>query len=125
MDWRVGPSDLYYNGIPNQSVFINGFKIAIREGILGSKWVTVKADIPSASPYRAEFSSGPWFSNLWSGVFESTSGSTSNTSKWMGASSNTDSNLLIEDEPRDNVHEDITVRRFPQVTKVGSSLSCC
>ena len=118
MDWRVGPSNLYYNGIPNQSMFINGFKIAIREGLLRSKWVTVKADVPSVRPHRAEFSNGPCFSNLWSGVLGGTSGLTSNTS---GTSSNMDGNLLVGDQPRDNVHEDIAIHRFPQMTKVASS----
>lgn len=67
MDWRVGPSDQYYHGIPNQTVFVHGFKIAIREGILGRKRINVKADIPSVRPYRVEFSSGSWYSSLRGG----------------------------------------------------------
>ena len=40
LDWRVGPQiDV---GIPNQSVFINGYKIAIREGILGKRRVEIE-----------------------------------------------------------------------------------
>ncbi|KAG8216775.1 hypothetical protein J3R82DRAFT_7019 [Butyriboletus roseoflavus] len=75
MDWRVGPSDQYYNGIPNQTLFIQGFKIAIREGILGRKRVNVKADIPSVRPYRVEFYDRSWPSKLRSGGSGSRSGS--------------------------------------------------
>lgn len=120
MDWRVGPADRYYNGVPNQSVFIHGFKIAIREGILGSKWVNVKADNPSVRPYRVEFSSDSWISNLWSGIIGSSSGSTSNIPKGTDTvtSLNTDSNLPVDQT--DNVREDVTIHRFPQVIKVAS-----
>ncbi|KAH0829065.1 hypothetical protein J3R83DRAFT_2522 [Lanmaoa asiatica] len=114
MDWRAGPSDQYYNGIPNQTVFIQGFKIAIREGILGTKWVNVKADFPSARPYRVEFSSGSWFSSLWGGG----SGSTANAPKRTGTNVNMDAterNLPVDEG--DGAREDITIHRFPHVTK--------
>lgn len=56
LDWRVGPQiDL---GIPNQSVFISGFKIAIREGILGKKRVEVEVDTPPAQSRSVKFSNG-------------------------------------------------------------------
>ncbi|KAF8125771.1 hypothetical protein EV363DRAFT_621247 [Boletus edulis] len=64
LDWRVGPSDQYYNGIPNQSVFIQGFKIAVRSSILGSKRVTVKADIPAVRPQHITFYGGSRWSNV-------------------------------------------------------------
>ena len=57
LDWRVGPQiDV---GIPNQSVFISGFRIAIREGILGKKWVEIEVDAPPAHSRRSMgFSNG-------------------------------------------------------------------
>lgn len=42
LEWRVGPRDTF--GIPNQSVFITGFKIAISEELWHLKRVTIKAD---------------------------------------------------------------------------------
>lgn len=45
LDWRVGPHIDY--DIPNQAVFIYGFKIAIRRGFLGTRWIRVEADVPS------------------------------------------------------------------------------
>ena len=111
MDWRVGPSDQYYHGIANQTMFIQGFKIAVREGILGTKRVRVKADSPAVRPYHVKSSSGPWFSNLWEGS-GGRSGSTANAPKGTGTNFNIDSaesNLPVED---------ITTQRFPQVAKV-------
>lgn len=56
LDWRVGPQiDV---GIPNQSVFISGFKIAIRESMLGKRWVEVEVDAPPAQSRSAKFSNG-------------------------------------------------------------------
>ncbi|KAG9311404.1 hypothetical protein JVU11DRAFT_8516 [Chiua virens] len=45
LDWRVGPH--YDHGIPDQTVFVRGFKIAIRKGLLGTRWISVEADVPS------------------------------------------------------------------------------
>ncbi|KAF8545917.1 hypothetical protein OG21DRAFT_1310657 [Imleria badia] len=57
LDWRVGPQiDV---GIPNQSVFISGFKISIREGLLGKRRVEVEVDAPPAQLWQsAKFSNG-------------------------------------------------------------------
>lgn len=69
LDWRVEPQiDV---GIPNQSVFVSGFKIAIREGILGRRSVELDVDNPLAHPRSLKFSdrgNGPSFSragNIW------------------------------------------------------------
>lgn len=45
LHWRVGPLG-DWTGIPNQAVFISGFKIAIRGNILGRKRVEVKLHAP-------------------------------------------------------------------------------
>ena len=56
LDWRVGPRiDV---GIPNQSVFVSGFKIAIREGILGKRRVEVEVDARPPLSRPAKFSNG-------------------------------------------------------------------
>lgn len=120
MDWRVGPSDQYYNGIPNQSVFITGFKIAIRKRVLGQRRVSVKPGIPSVRPYRAELSSDSWFSKLLSGTPGSSDGSTSSTSKGTHTGLNRGKDLQVPEDQHGSVREDITIHRFPQVVKVGS-----
>ena len=43
LEWRIGPSR-HSDGIPNQSTFITGFKIAVNEELLHLKRVTVKVD---------------------------------------------------------------------------------
>ncbi|KAH0828724.1 hypothetical protein J3R83DRAFT_3135 [Lanmaoa asiatica] len=54
LDWRVGPH--IDCGIPNQAVFIRGFKIALRSGLLGTR-ISVQADVPSTRPNLAKWSS--------------------------------------------------------------------
>ncbi|KAF8549737.1 hypothetical protein OG21DRAFT_558497 [Imleria badia] len=103
MDWRVGPEDPYYNGIANQTMFIQGFKIAVRHGILGKKRINVKAGFPSGRGSRS-------------------SGSTVNAQAPRGTGSafnvdDTEGNLPIDEI--DHIREDITIQleRFPQVAK--------
>ncbi|KAF8549735.1 hypothetical protein OG21DRAFT_558303 [Imleria badia] len=115
MDWRVGPEDPYYNGIANQTVFIEGFKIAVREGILGKKRVNVKA-FPSVRTYCPELSSGPWFSNLW-GRGSRSNDSTPNPEapRGIGIAFNMDDNE--GNLPIDESEDDITIQRFPRAPK--------
>ena len=121
MDWRVGPSNRYYNGIANQTVFIRGFKIAVREGILGRKRVRVKVDSPAVRPYRVAFSGSPWISKVRDRMSSKSSGSdsTAGASKRTNNNSNTDTteNNLPSDQS-DDIH-DVTIQRFPQVAKVS------
>ena len=69
-DWRVGHVDTY--GFPNQSVFIRGFKIALRADFLGKKRIEVKTGAPSTSSKHGRFSHvvkrGSWISNVWKGL---------------------------------------------------------
>lgn len=59
LEWRVapvtGPHVEYC--IPNQAVFIRGFKIAIRNGLLGTRWVSVEAGSPSTRSKNVKLSS--------------------------------------------------------------------
>lgn len=70
LDWRVGPAENY--GFPNQSVFIRGFKVALRTGLLGKKRIEVKAGAPSTSSRHGRFSQvvkrDSWISNIWKGL---------------------------------------------------------
>ena len=96
-------------------MFIQGFKIAVREGILGTKRVHVKVDSPSVRPYRASFSDGSWLSKLRSRVSEGSSGSTANAPRGTGTSLKMDAiktNPLADES--DDVREDVTIDRFPQ-----------
>jgi hypothetical protein len=69
LDWRVGPVDNY--GFPNQSVFIRGFKIALRTDFLRKMRIEVKADAPSTSSNHGRFSHvvkrDSWISSVWKG----------------------------------------------------------
>lgn len=69
LDWRVGPVENY--GIPNQSVFIRGFKIALRTDFLGKKRIEVKADAPNTGSKHEKFprllKRDSWISRVWKG----------------------------------------------------------
>lgn len=120
MDWRVGPEDPYYNGIANQTMFMQGFKIAVREGILGKKRINVKAGFPSVRTDRAESSSGSWFSNIWGRGSRSSGSTVGAQAPRTGSLFNIDNNEgSLAVDKGDKVSEDVTVQRFPQVAKVG------
>ena len=77
LHWRVGPLG-DWDGISNQAVFISGFKIAIRDNILGRKRVEVEVDPPPAhlKPMKL-YSSGKSCSQagkLWSRLVSKSSG---------------------------------------------------
>jgi hypothetical protein len=119
VDWRVGPSDQYYNGIANQSIFIQGFKIAVRSSILGTKWVKVKAQPPVVRPQQVASYHGLSRSNigtrLSSGWF---SAPAANTSRETDADSDIPEESFDSDSTRDNDGEDITIQHIPEVQKV-------
>lgn len=70
LDWRVGPIDHY--GIPNQSVFIRGFKIALRADFLGKTRIDVKVGAPDTHAQQERFSHtvtrDSWISKVWRGL---------------------------------------------------------
>ena len=117
VDWRVGPSNQYYNGIANQSVFIQGFKIAVWSSILGTKWVKVKAQPPVVRPQQgasyygfSRLNIGARLSSSWFGT------SVANTSRETDA----DSEISIAEDSFDgdgtcdNDGNDITMH-IPEV----------
>ncbi|KAG9310375.1 hypothetical protein JVU11DRAFT_9509 [Chiua virens] len=117
LDWRVGPQ--FDVGIPNQSVFIIGFKIALREGLLGKKWVEVEVDSPSVQSRSVKFSNGGTGprrpGNLWSRLL-SRSGSSSTTSTKRTTRSTKDpkttSSSTVQSDAGDTPH--VTIDHVPQ-----------
>ena len=121
LDWRVGPSDQYYNGIANQSVFIQGFKIAVRGSILGTKRVKVRAQAPVVRPPQVAASNGLRWRIIGARLpFRWFRTSAANAPRKTNADSNmgvSDANL-DNDTTRNNAGEDITIQHIPQVPKV-------
>lgn len=121
LDWRVGPSNQYYNGIANQSVFIWGFKIAVRSSILGGKRIKVKEQLPVVRSHQVAFYNnlrGPnvgsrapssWFSASAS----TTSRETDYDSEMITSEGNSD-----DDSVYDDTDADIVIEHTPQVLKV-------
>lgn len=110
---RIGPIENY--GMPNQGVFIRGFKIALKAGFPGMKRVTVKAGAPSARSMHVKSSSlvpgNAWMSNLWgqkrsvsTSAAEVGGGNVSNVATGQASSI-----VLNEEVP-------IEIRRLPEVS---------
>ena len=117
----MGPSNQYYNGIANQSVFIQGFKIAVRSSILGTKWVKVKAQPPVVRPQQGASYYGFSRSNVGARLSSSWfSPSVANTSRETDADSEIDiaEDSFDGDGTRDNDGDDITIQHIPEVPKV-------
>ncbi|KAI9570849.1 hypothetical protein HD554DRAFT_2312658 [Boletus coccyginus] len=78
VEWRAGPIDRCE--VPNQAVFIRGFKIALRTGVFHTRWISVEADAPSTRPNPARsvgaVPGGSWLGYVFGGLSsgESTSG---------------------------------------------------
>lgn len=107
MDWRVGPFDGL--GIPNQSVFIRGFKIALRSSLQGvpQSWVSF---VPNRSGVRSNdgTSSGDsWLANTWRGI-----------SKTIGMSSG-DADRGAGRDSRENAGVRVEIQRIPEILPVG------
>ncbi|KAN0101158.1 hypothetical protein V8E55_001142 [Tylopilus felleus] len=68
MDWRVGPYD--GPGVPNQSVFIRGFKIAQRSAVQGvpQRWVSFQPTPSSGRSNRRSSPGDSWLSNVWRSI---------------------------------------------------------
>ena len=131
LDWRVGPQiDV---GIPNQSVFISGFKISIREGLLGKRRVEVEADAPPAQLRQsAKFSGGRNSSsssksgNIWRRLlFTGGSGGRKSAGQNMSATrSNEDPSTTFPLAPRSDdagatATEHVSINHVPQLVSVS------
>ena len=118
VDWRVGPSNQCYNGIANQSVFIQGFKIAVRSNILGAKRISVKARAPVVRSQQVVASNGLRWRNIGARLLSSWfSAPAANTPREIDA----DSNMGMPEESFDNDTsdgDDVTIQHMPQVVKV-------
>lgn len=120
LDWRVGPSNQYYNGTANQSVFIQGFKIAVRTNILGAKRVKVQEKPPVVRAPPAAAYTGSRRSNIGARSLSTRSRApAANEPKETDA----DSTLSISegssdsDSIGDDAGDEITIQHVPQVSK--------
>ncbi|KAG8220691.1 hypothetical protein J3R82DRAFT_2983 [Butyriboletus roseoflavus] len=106
MDWRVGPVDGL--GIPNQSVFIRGFKIALRSSVQGvpQRWVSFEPSRSSVRSNDGTSSGESWLANAWKGI-----------SKTIGMSSEGDDRGVGGDS-RENMGMRIEIQRIPEILPV-------
>lgn len=106
MDWRVGPLDGL--GLPNQSVFIRGFKIALRSTVQGvpQRWVSFQPSQPIVRSNHGTSSGDSWLANVWRGI-----------SKTIGASSE-GGNRSAGPDPRGNAGVRIEIQRIPEILPV-------
>ncbi|KAH0832851.1 hypothetical protein J3R83DRAFT_11778 [Lanmaoa asiatica] len=121
MDTRIGLPDDLSNGIPNQAVFISGFKIAVSDELLVWKRITVKA---VANPEQPEASNvvgrGSWLPNLWSNLARM--GGTSEAGPQYNMPSGSGGASLARGSPGDTsdiIDNHITISHVPQIPKVG------
>lgn len=96
MEWRAGPYDGL--GIPNQSVFIRGFKIALRSVVQGvpQKWVSFQPGPSSARSNRRSLSGDSWLSNIWRGISKTIGVSKQKADRSAGSPSREQTGFRIE-----------------------------
>ena len=125
LDWRVGPIEKYE--IPNQAVFIRGFKIAHRTGMFGKRWISVKADAPSTRPNPAK-SSGtvPGTSSL-AYIFRGLSADRNIQPSGSGTQDDMTTHSAFDDardEIQNNgalaVGENVVIQRIPEASQVST-----
>ena len=124
LDWRVGPIEKYED--PNQSVFIRGFKIALRTGMFGTKWISVKADAPSTRPNPARSVSAvpgdSWLAYVFGGLTTnkctepSRSGVQDEAASLSGLD---DARKEIRNNGAIAVGENVVIQRFPEASQVS------
>lgn len=125
LDWRAGPMDNL--GIPNQAVFIRGFKIAHRTGMFGTRWISVKADAPSTRANPVE-SIGAVPGDSWLAyIFGGPSTSRTAESSGKGAQDEMVANPALDaarNEIQNNgalaVGEHVVIQRMPEASQVST-----
>lgn len=105
LEWRIGPR--HSVAIPNQSVFITGFKITVNEELLHLKRVTVKVDHSKRTLATRLVGLGASLANILLG-------STLNASHSPEAGSQ--DKEANDDSPKDE-HERVRVERIPQLSQ--------
>ena len=127
LDWRMGPIDNH--GIPNQAVFVRGFKVALRTGMFGTRWVSVKADAPSTRPNPARSSGAVPRRSLLAYIFRrlsagrTTQSSGSRTQDQVAANSAlNDARNEIQNNGALAVGEHVMIQRIPEVSQVSTAL---
>lgn len=122
LHWRVGPLGDWTEN-PNQTVFISGFKIAIRDKILGRKRVEVRVDADAPSTHlkaRRFFSDGGGHSRvggLWRRLMSRSGGN-----KQAGERAEADS---VDDSRTDPAPDDMDIGGRVTVTHVPEILQVC
>lgn len=110
LERRIGPR--HSVGIPNQSVFITGFKIAVNEELLHLKRVTVKVDHSQRTLATKLVGMGVSVANLLFGSVFNASHSPEAGSQDEEANESTAGHDSPEDE-----HERVRVERVPQLSQ--------
>ena len=114
-------------GIPNQAVFIRGFKIAHRTGMFGTRWISVKADAPSTRANPVE-SIGAVPGDSWLAyIFGGPSTSRTAESSGRGAQDEMVANPALDaarNEIQNNgalaVGEHVVIQRMPEASQVST-----
>ncbi|KAH0838802.1 thioredoxin-like protein [Lanmaoa asiatica] len=106
MDWRVGPFDGL--GIANQSVFIRGFKIALRSSVQGvpQRWVSFEPSRPSGRSDHGTSSGDSWLASAWRGISKTVGISSEGADRGVGRDS------------RENAGVRIEIQRVPEILPV-------
>jgi hypothetical protein len=128
LDWRIGPIDNY--GIPNQTVFVRGFKVALRTGMFGTRWISVKADVPSTRPNPARSFGAVLGDSRLAYVFGGLSIGRTTQSAGSGTRDEVAANSMLDDarnEIQNNdalaVGEHVVIQRIPEVSQVSTGLA--
>ncbi|KAG9310395.1 hypothetical protein JVU11DRAFT_9533 [Chiua virens] len=123
LDWRVGPIENYGIDIPNQSVFIRGFKIALRRDVLGKRRVDVKVGAPNVDSNEETFSDaskhGSWKPSFWRGLSGDSRRTGAGMQDEVSASSST---VEVGDNPQSGAPDDadkhVVVEYVPESAQV-------
>ena len=128
LNWRAGPIDKYE--IPNQAVFIRGFKIALRTGMFGTRWISVKADAPSTRPNPVGSVGAVPGDSFLGYVFGGLSTGKSTQSSESGAQDEVTGNSVLDDARNEiqnsgalAVGEHVVIERIPEASQVSSGLA--